>query len=125
MTQLAATSLVAAPGTSGTWTAVCRYGELLPCRGAAALLGDLQVAVFRTADGQLYAISNRDPFSGAEVLARGIVGSRGDIPTVASPLHKQVFDLRTGVCLDDPQVTVVSYPVQDRDGLVEVWIPSG
>jgi nitrite reductase (NADH) small subunit len=125
VTQLAAQPLVAASQTTGTWTAVCRYADLLPERGVAALVGEAQVAVFRTFDGRLYAISNQDPFTGAFVLARGIVGSRGDIPTVASPLHKQVFDLRTGACLDDPQTAVVSYPVQDCDGLVEIWTPSG
>ena len=35
------------------------------------------------------------------MLARGIVGTRGDVPFVASPMHKQAFDLRTGECLDD------------------------
>lgn len=71
-------------------------------------------------DGTLHAIGNQDPFTGAFVLSRGIVGSRGEIPTVASPLHKQVFDLRTGACLDDATVAVPVYAVRVRDGLVEV-----
>ncbi|MBL7488757.1 nitrite reductase small subunit NirD [Frankia sp. AgB1.9] len=108
---------------TGTWTPVCRAADLLTERGAAALIGELQIAVFRTFDGALYAVDNRDPFTGVHVLARGIVGSRGDVPTVASPLHKQVFDLRTGACLDDPAVTVVCYPVRDRAGLIEIWTP--
>jgi len=109
---------------AGDWTAVCRYTDLAPERGIAALLGDLQVALFRTYDGQLYAIGNQDPFTGAQVLSRGIVGSRGDTPTVASPLHKQVFDLRTGNCLDDDEVAVVCYPVRNTDDVVEIWTPS-
>ena len=80
-----------------TWTAVCPYEDLQPERGVAALVGTEQVALFRTFDGSLYAIGNQDPFTGVFVLSRGIVGTRGDIPTVTSPLHKQVFDLRTGV----------------------------
>jgi nitrite reductase (NADH) small subunit len=102
------------------WTAVCRLDDLQPERGAAALIGHRQVAVFRTFDGRLYAVGNQDPFTGAFVLARGIVGTRGDVPTVASPLHKQVFDLRSGACLDDPAVAVPAYPVRVRAGLVEV-----
>ncbi|MFY1635938.1 nitrite reductase (NAD(P)H) small subunit [Solwaraspora sp. WMMB335] len=47
--------------------------------------------------------------TGTHVMSRGIVGARGDVPTVASPLHKQVYGLRTGQCLDLPDVTV-----QDR-----------
>ena len=91
-----------------TWTAVCARDDLQPERGAAALIGGEQVALFRAFDGTLYAIGNRDPFTGAFVLSRGIVGTRGDIPTIASPLHKQVFDLRTGACLDDQAVFVPS-----------------
>ena len=112
------------PLAAGGWTAVCRYTELVPERGVVALLGDQQVALFRAYDGQLYAIGNQDPFTGAQVLARGIVGSRGDAPTVASPLHKQVFDLRTGNCLDDDGVGVLSYPVRNTDDMVEIWTPS-
>lgn len=102
------------------WTAVCRYTDLQPERGAAAIVGGVQLAVFRTFDGGLHAIGNQDPFTGAFVLARGIVGTRGTVPTVASPMHKQVFDLRTGGCLDDPAVTVPVYAVRSRAGLVEV-----
>jgi len=71
-------------------------------------------------DGALYAIGNQDPFTGAFVLSRGIVGTRGDIPTVASPLHKQVFDLRTGTCLDDGESSVPVFAVRERAGQVEV-----
>ncbi len=105
------------------WVAVCGYDDILPERGVAALVAGEQVAVFRTYDGSLYAIGNLDPFSGVNVLSRGIVGTRGDTPTVASPMYKQVFDLRTGVCLDDPRVTVPVYPIRCRDGVVEVAVP--
>jgi nitrite reductase (NADH) small subunit len=103
-----------------TWTLICSYADLQPERGVAALVGGAQVAVFRTFDGALYAIGNQDPFTGAFVLSRGIVGSRAGVPTLSSPLHKQVFDLRTGACLDDTTVAVPVYLARKRDGLVEV-----
>jgi nitrite reductase (NADH) small subunit len=106
-----------------SWTPVCRYEDLLPERGAAALVGGQQVALFRSWTGELHAIGNIDPFTGAAVLSRGIVGSRGDIPTVASPLHKQVFDLRTGRCLDDSGTRVPTYDVRVQRGIVEVCVP--
>ena len=56
----------------------------------------------------------------AEILARGIVGTRGDVPVVASPMHKQAYDLRTGQCLDDAAVRVPTYDVRVDDGLVLV-----
>ena len=99
---------------------VCPYDALLPERGVAALIDGRQIALFRTYDGTVYALDNRDPFSGANVLSRGIVGSRGEVPTVASPMYKQVFDLRTGRCLDDPAVTVATYQVGIVAGQVVV-----
>ena len=102
------------------WTTICRYPSIDPERGVAALVDGAQVAVFRLHDGDLHAIDNIDPVSGAAVLARGIVGTRGAVPTVASPMHKQVYDLRTGECLDLPGVRVTVYPVRRNGDLVEV-----
>ncbi|NEL90769.1 nitrite reductase (NAD(P)H) small subunit, partial [Escherichia coli] len=56
----------------------------------------------------------------ASVLSRGIVGTRGEIPFVASPMHKQAFDLRTGQCLDDAAVRVPTYEVRVDRGTVLV-----
>lgn len=103
-----------------SWYPVCEFDRMIPERGVAALVAGEAVAVFRTHDGELFAIGNTDPFSGASVLSRGIVGDRGGTPTVASPIYKQVFDLRTGECFDDPEVSVAVYPVRRRDGTVEV-----
>jgi nitrite reductase (NADH) small subunit len=103
-----------------TWTTICPYDRLPVERGICALDGAEQVALFRTGDDAVYAVGNRDPFSGAMVLSRGIVGSRGDLPTVASPMHKQVFDLRTGRCLDDESVSIPVYDVRVTAGQVEI-----
>lgn len=106
------------------WTPVCALADLLPDRGAAALLeGGEQVAVFRTADDAVYALSNVDPFSGAAVLSRGLVGDLGGVPVVASPMHKQHFNLRTGSCVDDPTVAVTVYPVRVSEGTILVGQP--
>jgi nitrite reductase (NADH) small subunit len=112
----------AGPVVQTGWVSVCTLDQLPPERGVAALVGATQVALFRTIDGEVYALDNRDPFSGAYVLARGIVGTRRDIPTVASPMYKQVFDLRTGRCLDDQDVCVPTYPVRCADGSIEVLV---
>ena len=103
-----------------TWVDVCGYDDLQPERGAAALIGGQQVALFRLTDGSVHAVGHHDPFSGANVIARGIVGTRGDIDTVASPVYKQVFDVRTGQCLDDASVRLPCWPVEVRDGRVHV-----
>ncbi|GAA4391541.1 nitrite reductase small subunit NirD [Actinomadura verrucosospora] len=102
------------------WFDICSYVGLTPERGACAMVDGTQVAIFRTFDGGLYALSNLDPFSGAYVMSRGILGTRDEAPTVASPMYKQVFDLRTGACLDDPRVALPTFPVRRSGDRVEV-----
>ncbi len=108
--------------------------EIVPLdRGVAVLLppdepgGEPRpVAVFRLSalefgqPAEWHAVSHIDPATGAPVIARGLVGSVDDdgetIPTVASPLHKQRFDLRTGRCLDDPELTLPVFGITVVDG---------
>ncbi len=103
---------------------VCRLDQIEREGGVTALVGGQAVAIIRTHDDHVYALSNYDPFSKASVLARGIIGTRSvdgeDVPFVASPMHKQAFDLRTGECLDDRAVAVATYDVRVVDGVVEV-----
>ncbi|MDQ1038788.1 nitrite reductase (NADH) small subunit [Streptomyces sp. V3I8] len=95
------------------WFAVCDLSVLIPGRGVAALLPDgRQVALFMDRTGRMYGIDNRDPFSGAAVLSRGLTGSHQGRPFVASPLLKQRFDLESGRCLDDESVAVTTYEVR-------------
>jgi nitrite reductase (NADH) small subunit len=101
------------------WEDVCALDDILPATGVCALVDGRQVAIVRTAEA-LYAIGNFDPFSKAFVLSRGIVGDRGGVPKIASPIYKQTFDLRTGQCLDDPRVRVPSYEVRVERGRVLV-----
>ncbi|MFI1187479.1 nitrite reductase small subunit NirD [Streptomyces californicus] len=95
------------------WFTVCARGLLTPGRGVAVLLPDGdQAAVFLDRSGRMYAVGNRDPFTGAYVLARGLLGSAGGRAFVASPLLKQRFDLATGACLDDEDVSVPVFAVR-------------
>lgn len=108
------------------WTFACRRDDVVPNTGACVLLGGQQIALFRVVDPhcdseRFYAIGNVDPFSRAAVLARGLVGGTPEAPYVASPMYKQRFDLRTGVCLDDTTKAVPSYPVR----CAEDWLLVG
>lgn len=104
------------------WTAACDYDRLLPGRGVGVLLpGGEQAALFRLDDGAVHAVGNIDPFSGAAVLSRGIVGDRGGRAMVQSPIKKQAFAFDDGSCLDDPAVAVPVYAIRiTADGLVEI-----
>ncbi|SOD60610.1 nitrite reductase (NADH) small subunit [Streptomyces zhaozhouensis] len=101
-------------GHAGAWVPVCAPGALVPGRGVAVLLPDgEQAAVFVDRHGDAHAVGNRDPFTGAYVISRGLLGSAGAErrPFVASPLLKQRFDLATGVCLDAPDDPALALPV--------------
>jgi nitrite reductase (NADH) small subunit len=108
-----------------TWHEVCHVDDLVAERGVAALVGGMQVALFLTLTGEVFAVQQRDPYSGANVMSRGIVGTRDAVPTVASPMYKQVFDLRTGECLDpvgkDP-VRLAVHRVRVVEGAVAVSV---
>ena len=104
----------------GVWTPICELGKLPVERGVTALVRGHAIAVFLVPDGSIYAIGNHDPHSRSTVLGRGIVGTRGDVPFVASPSSRLAFDLRSGVCLDDASVSVPAYPVRVVDGVVHV-----
>ena len=103
------------------WEDACALDDVLPGTGVCALVAGRQVAVVRTAaPDAVYAIGNFDPFSKAFVLSRGIVGDRGGVPKIASPIYKQSFDLRSGQCLDDAQVRVPTYEVRVERGRILV-----
>ncbi|RMI09080.1 nitrite reductase small subunit NirD [Cellulomonas triticagri] len=108
-----------------TPTRVCGLADLLPERGTGVLLGEHRIAVFRLADDRVLAVQQHDPYCGANVLSRGIVGDVAGAPTLTSPMYKQVWDLTTGACLDPvgkEPVDLRTYPVavEGEDVLVAV-----
>lgn len=105
-----------------SWYSICPFDRLPVDRGVAALVDGAQVAVVRTHEGNLYAVDNLDPFSGAMVMSRGIVGSRGDRDVLMSPMHKQAYDLQTGQCFQEPEIWLTVHEVRVADGMVEVGL---
>ncbi len=117
---------------AGLLVDVCALDDLEPERGVGALLGDRQVALFRLADDTVRAVQQLDPYSGANVMARGLVGStrvsgddgvERDVATVTTPMLKQVWNLETGEVLDaggKPKKALAVYRAEVRDGRVLV-----
>lgn len=105
---------------SMTWVSICEVSRIVPDTGVCALVNGRQVAVFRLACGALHALDNFDPFSGANVLSRGIVGDKAGVAKVASPVYKQSFALSSGECLDDASVSILTYPVRLEGNTVQV-----
>lgn len=121
---------------AGPWTKVANESAVPVDRGIAAVVGKEPVAVFRLAPmvaepgsdadpaETWYAVSHIDPIAGVPVMARGLVGSHmtdsGVCPTVASPLHKRRYDLRTGACIDGESPGLATFEIIVADGWVLV-----
>ncbi|GGI84959.1 nitrite reductase small subunit NirD [Pseudarthrobacter scleromae] len=110
----------AVSGITGGWHSVCPVEDLEIAWGEAALVAGRQIALFRTGATEVFAVAHEDPATGAHVMARGILGSRGERPTIASPLHKEVYDLETGECFSTPGLAIATFRTRISDGMVEV-----
>tara|TARA_R110002012_G_scaffold7252_2_gene34273 strand:- start:4078 stop:4482 length:405 start_codon:yes stop_codon:yes gene_type:complete len=112
------------------WQKVCTKTDLVAFSGVAAWLetaeGAAQVAIFYLpglGQGQsdtLYALDHFDPFSHANVIARGIVGDLKGDAVVASPIYKQHFRLEDGQCLEDDSVRLRTWNIMFKGN--DVWI---
>ena len=105
----------AAPGVQ-RWIRICAVDEI-PQLGARVVKrkGEANVAVFRTADDKLFALTDSCPHRGGP-LSQGIVfGER-----VACPLHNTCVDLSSGCAVAPDTGQVQSYGVRVEDGAVYV-----
>ena len=110
--------------TDAEWVPACPVADLEPSWGEAALIKAKQIALFLLSPSEVYAVSHRDPHTEANVMARGIVGSKGDRPTIASPLHKEVYDLGSGECFTDPTLLLETFRTRIVGGMIEVEVLS-
>lgn len=86
--------------------------EDIPRQGAR-LVKTVQgcVAVFRTADDQVFAMNDRCPHKGGP-LSEGIVHGT----SVTCPLHNWVFSLETGQAQGADEGAVATYPMRVDSG---------
>lgn len=105
------------------WISVCQLDDIYPQTGVCALVNNEPVAIFRPyEDDRLYALSNIDPFFHASVLSRGIIAEHQNELWVASPLKKQRFRLKDGLCLEDSDYSIKSYVARVEQGAVQIQI---
>lgn len=106
------------------WQALCSQADLVANSGVVAWHQGAQIALFYLPDApageQLFAIENRDPKSGANVIGRGIIGHlKGDL-VIASPLYKQHFRLKDGSCVEYPDLHLRTWPARISGEVVEI-----
>lgn len=106
------------------WVAV-GYADDFPLDGGATVkYGKSQIAVFNFASRkQWYATQNMCPHKKAFVLSRGIIGTAGDEPKVACPLHKKTFSLQSGKSMEGDEYRIKTFRVKVDDGRVFVELP--
>lgn len=102
------------------WFRACALADLEDSWGEAALINGQQIALFRVGEHDVFAVSHADPATRSHVMARGMVGSRGNTHTIASPLHKEVYSLATGECFGRPELQLGTYPVRVIEGMIEI-----
>ena len=119
-------------GLAEYWYPVMWSRELRPRKGVGLTLLGREVAFFRDG-GKAYAMENRCPHRGVHMHPAPC-----DFPgTRTCPYHGWVFDLKTGALraalIDGPDSPVVekgnvkirTYPVEERNGLIWVFLGDG
>lgn len=93
------------------WIAIGTLDDIprLGARTVETALG--QVAVFRTAEDDVFALINKCPHKGGP-LSEGIVSGR----KVACPLHNWVIDLNSGVADAPDEGCSTSIPMKQEGG---------
>jgi nitrite reductase (NADH) small subunit len=105
-------------GADSGWLLVCTLDEL-PCGGVKTLvLWDLNVAVFRLADGRMFGIEDRCPHRGARLSA----GVLYDGDKIACLDHGWGIRLSDGRVEAPEQGCVRTFPVRLENGLVLVFV---
>lgn len=92
--------------------------DAIPRRGARTVkTPGREIAVFRTADDDVFALENRCPHRGGP-LSEGIVHGR----KVACPLHNWVIDLESGAATGADEGCAESIPVRIVHGRIHLLL---
>jgi len=100
------------------WKRLCELAEIprLGSRVVKSAVGN--IAVFRTAEDEVFAIHDKCPHKGGP-LSQGLVHGK----TVTCPLHSWKIDLETGEALAPDVGCSKPFKVKHEDGLV--WLALG
>lgn len=82
--------------------------------GRVFLVGDTEVAVFRTSDNEVYAVENRNPHPKGGPLAEAIVSGH----YIYDPLYDWKIDLKTGLVQEPDQGQVRTFRIEIADDQV-------
>lgn len=95
------------------WVPVCPLEDVPRLGARVVVTAQGNIAVFRTADDQVFALLDRCPHKGGP-LSQGIVYGR----KVACPLHGWNVCLDTGEAVAPDEGCVPVYPVKVEEGVI-------
>lgn len=95
---------------------VADANSLPPGQGRTVNVRGREIAVYNV-DGRFYAMDDACPHRGGP-LGAGCLESGH----VFCPLHGWEFDVKTGVCVNNPERPVNTYPTRVEDGQVQICI---
>ncbi|MCL6604219.1 MAG: nitrite reductase small subunit NirD [Paenibacillus sp.] len=98
--------------------AVGTVQEFLLQIGRVVVAGNVELAIFRTSSGAVYAVENRSPHPKGGPLAEGIVSGY----YLYDPLYDWKIDLRSGEVQAPDHGKVMTYPVTLDGDTVRVSI---
>lgn len=84
--------------------------------GREVRMGNVQIAVFRTSDGNLYALENRTPHAKGGTLAEAIVSGH----YIYCPIRDLKISLETGLVQAPDTGQVRTFAIRAVDGIVEI-----
>ena len=97
------------------WTAVISVNDIPKLGARVVRHGTLDIAVFRSADDEIFALEDRCPHKGGQ-LSQGIVHGR----KVTCPMHGWNIELDTGCASAPDNGCAREFPVRVEDG--RVWL---
>ncbi|KQQ33191.1 MULTISPECIES: nitrite reductase small subunit NirD [Rhizobium/Agrobacterium group] len=102
---------------NSNWMTIGRIDDI-PLRGARCVKTPQgKVAVFRTAENEVFAIEDRCPHKGGP-LSQGIVHGKA----VTCPLHNWVISLESGRALGADEGSVATLPLRNTDGELSILL---
>jgi nitrite reductase (NADH) small subunit len=99
------------------WTAVGTVADIPPAGARVVKTPGGDIAVFRTADDQIFALRDRCPHAGGP-LSQGIV--HGD--RVTCPLHNWVIDLASASATGPDKGCTGNFPVRVEGGTIHLGL---
>jgi len=97
------------------WVQICSVEDIPKLGARVVRTAEGDIAVFRTADDEIFALRDKCPHKGGP-LSQGIVSGR----RVACPLHDWKIDLNSGDAVAPDEGCAARFPVQVEGGVIQL-----